>query len=175
MTNSFENFDLTNFWASLEDVSTYHVCPPLKNEDIDLLEQKLGYKLPSSYIELLKYQNGGVPKKCSFPTTEATFWGDHIVIRAILGVGHTGFPLSNSLFDSHSHYVGDADYPDIGIYFALCDGGHNMVCLDYRKNGRTGEPEVVHVDQEYEYKITFLANNFEEFIKGLVDDSVFYE
>ena len=32
---------------------------------------------------------------------------------------------------------------------------------------RNAEPKVVHVDQGSDYKITFLANNFEAFIKGL--------
>lgn len=48
-----------------------------------------------------------------------------------------------------------------------------MVCLDYRTCGPTGEPQVVHVDQEWEYKIVFVAENFEAFIRGLEDDSAF--
>lgn len=48
-----------------------------------------------------------------------------------------------------------------------------MIMLDYRKNGKTGEPEVVHVDQEFDYKITFLAKDFETFVRGLVHDSVY--
>ncbi len=31
------------------------------------------------------------------------------------------------------------------------------------------------VDQECDYKITFLSNNFEEFIKGLVNEEIFAE
>jgi hypothetical protein len=70
--------------------------------------------------------------------------------------------------------IAEWGYPDIGIYFGNCpSAGHDMICLDYRKNGKNGEPEVVHVDQEYDYKITFLAENFESFVKGLVDDSVY--
>lgn len=47
-----------------------------------------------------------------------------------------------------------------------------MICLDYSRNGKSGEPEVVYVDQDDDYKITFLAENFESFIKGLVGDDV---
>lgn len=43
-----------------------------------------------------------------------------------------------------------------------------MIFFDYRECGPQGEPKVVHVDQEMDYKITFLADNFEEFIRGLV-------
>lgn len=42
-----------------------------------------------------------------------------------------------------------------------------MIFLDYTKCGRDGEPSVVHVDQEDDYKITHLADSFEEFIRGL--------
>jgi hypothetical protein len=45
-----------------------------------------------------------------------------------------------------------------------------MVCLDYRECGSLGEPQVVHVDQEFDYKITFVAKDFEAFVRGLEDD-----
>jgi hypothetical protein len=65
-------------------------------------------------------------------------------------------------------------YPDIGIYVCDCpSAGHDMVYLDYRKNGKDGEPEVVHIDQELDYSITFLAENFESFIRGLIHESVY--
>jgi len=66
------------------------------------------------------------------------------------------------------------EYPDIGIYICDCpSAGHDMIALDYTESGKTGEPRVVHVDQESDYKVTILANNFEEFIKNLVSDSVY--
>jgi hypothetical protein len=48
-----------------------------------------------------------------------------------------------------------------------------MVMLDYRQCGKSGEPSVVHVDQESDYEVTPLAENFELFIRGLVNESVF--
>ena len=65
-------------------------------------------------------------------------------------------------------------YPEIGICVCNCpSAGHDMIMLDYRKSGNDGEPEVVHVDQERDYRITFLAKNFEEFTRGLVNESVY--
>jgi hypothetical protein len=63
-------------------------------------------------------------------------------------------------------------YPAIGIYFADClSAGHDMICMDYRENGRNGEPAIVHIDQESGFRITVLAPNFETFIEALSDES----
>ncbi len=68
------------------------------------------------------------------------------------------------------------DYPAIGVYFADCpSAGHDMLCLDYRECGPEGEPCVVHVDQEWDYKITFVAESFEAFIRGLEAAEAFEE
>lgn len=65
-------------------------------------------------------------------------------------------------------------YPAIGVYFGDCpSAGHDMICLDYRKCGPDGKPEVVHVDQEWDYKITYLAKDFEAFIRGLTSERNF--
>lgn len=48
-----------------------------------------------------------------------------------------------------------------------------MVFLDYRECGPQGKPKVVHIAQEFDYEVTFLANNFEEFIRGLMNEDDF--
>ena len=68
--------------------------------------------------------------------------------------------------------IAEWEYPAIGV--AICDcpsAGHDMIFLDYRACGSQGEPAVVHVDQENDYKITHLADSFEEFIRGLEHES----
>ena len=70
--------------------------------------------------------------------------------------------------------IDEWEYPDIGV--AICDcpsAGHDMIFLDYRECGRNGEPKVVHVDQEWDYRITVLADNFEEFIRKLTTEENF--
>jgi hypothetical protein len=65
-------------------------------------------------------------------------------------------------------------YPPIGVYFANCpSAGHDMLCLDYRDCGPQGEPTVVHVDQESDYKITSVAKHFASLIQGLEPDDAF--
>ena len=48
-----------------------------------------------------------------------------------------------------------------------------MLALDYRACGKHGEPTVVHVDQKLDFAITWVAENFEAFVTGLVDESVY--
>jgi len=48
-----------------------------------------------------------------------------------------------------------------------------MFCLDYRECGTSGEPSVVHVDQERDLAITVVAPTFKSFVRGLEDEAVF--
>lgn len=67
-------------------------------------------------------------------------------------------------------------YPDIGV--AICDcpsAGHEMIFLDYRECGPQGEPKVSYVDQEMDYQIIVLADNFEDFIKGLISEDGYWD
>lgn len=45
-----------------------------------------------------------------------------------------------------------------------------MLCLDYSMGGPNVEHRVVRVDQELYYRVTALAETFEDFILGLEPD-----
>ena len=42
--------------------------------------------------------------------------------------------------------------------------------LDYRASDNAGEPEVVHVDKGNNYKITWIAPDFDTFVRSLVNE-----
>lgn len=170
----FEGFDLTNFWNDSDYALKQYVSEPPTDELIASIEQELGYKLPASYIAMMKLHNGGVPVNTCFPTEEATSWAeDHIAITGIMGIGRDKhYSLCGEL--GSRFMIEEWGYPDIGVVICDCpSAGHDVVMLDYRNCGRDGEPEVIHVDQEGDYEITFLAENFEAFIRGLVHDDVY--
>ncbi|MNK35099.1 SMI1 / KNR4 family protein [compost metagenome] len=170
----FSDMSLSDFWEDSDYARKSYVSDPPTDELIASVEEELGYKLPASYIALMKQQNGGIPKNTCFPTEEATSWAeDHIAITSIMGIGRE---KSYSLCgDTGSQFmIEDWGYPDIGVVICDCpSAGHDVVMLDYRACGPDGEPEVIHVDQESDYEITFLADNFETFIKGLVSEEEF--
>lgn len=165
----FENFDFADFWNDdAENMDLIGETP--SDELIAEIEKELDYKLPASYIWLMKQHNGGLIKKTDFLVTISNSW-------KIVWV--TKFIKINSICDENQFMKDDWGYPDIGV--AICDtpsAGHEMIFLDYRECGRQGEPKVVHIDQELDYEITLLADNFEDFIRGLVDSEEleeFYE
>ncbi|MFG0215921.1 SMI1/KNR4 family protein [Brevibacillus porteri] len=167
----FSNMSLEDFWDDSEYAKKEYLSEPPTGELIASIEEELGYKLPASYLALMKQQNGGIPKNTCFPTEDPTSWAeDHIAITGILGIGREkSYSLCGDL--GSQFMIEDWGYPDIGVVICDCpSAGHDVVMLDYRACGRDGEPEVIHVDQESDYEITFLAENFEAFIRGLVSE-----
>lgn len=170
----YNDLDLTSFWDDSEYSLKEYVDQKPSDELIYSIEQELGYKLPASYIQLMKLHNGGIPKNTCFPTNGPTSWAtDHVAITGIFGIGRNKtYSLCGSL--GSKFMIDEWDYPQIGICICDCpSAGHDLIMLDYSKDGNSGEPEVVHVDQENDFKITFLAKNFETFIKGLVNSAVY--
>lgn len=169
----FDGFDFTNFWDTASYAEEYESAFP-SDELIESIERELGYKLPASYIWLMKQHNGGIPVNACYPTNVPTSWAeDHVAIAGIFGIGREKtYSLCGSL--GSQFMIDEWEYPAIGV--AICDcpsAGHDMIFLDYRECGAAGEPKVVHIDQEEDYKITPLADNFEEFIRGLVSEQSF--
>lgn len=174
MTTVFGNFSISDFWDNSEYALKKYVGERLTDELIASIEKELGYRLPSAYIQMMKYQNGGIPKFSNHRTKEATSWAeDHIAITGIYGINRSK-PSSLGGELGSQFWINEWEYPAIGIYFCDCpSAGHDMLCLDYRRCGKNGEPQVVHVDQEFDYKITFVAGSFEEFIRGLKSNETF--
>lgn len=174
MNKVFADFDVEQFWEPSEYALKEYVGAPLTDKTITATERKLGYKLPAAYVELMRFQNGGIPRRTSHRTKERTSWAEgHIAITGIYSIGsQKRYSLCGEI--GSRFWIEKWGYPDIGIYFADCpSAGHDMLCLDYRACGPSGEPQVVHIDQEWDYSIVFVAENFEAFIRGLEDDSSF--
>jgi len=168
------DFDPSTFWEDSAYAAKAYTEPPPSDELIARVEADLGYRLPAFYVALMRVRNGGIPRNTRFPTTEATSWADdHIAITGIAGIGYDKeYSLCGGL--GSQFMLDEWGYPAIGVVVGDCpSAGHDLVMLDYRACGPTGEPAVVHVDQEADYAITPLAPNFESFVRGLVSEEAF--
>ncbi len=170
----FSDFDLEQFWEPSDYALREYVGDPLTETMVADVERELGYRLPASYVELMRVQNGGIPRRRCHRTAEATTWAkDHIALQGFYSIGRD--KRCSLCGEGGSRFWStDWGYPEIGIYFADCpSAGHDMLCLDYRACGPTGEPAVVHVDQEWDYRILKIADTFEALIRGLEPASAF--
>lgn len=163
----FKEESLKGLWMETSANDYIDVYPT--SQRVVEIERELGYKLPESYIYLMRHtQNGGYVHRDSIATKQSTSWAeDCAAITGIMGIGSHASNSLNGHFNT-DFWVSEWGYPPIGLAIADCpSAGHDMVFLDYRKCGKQGEPEVVHIDQEAGYKITWLAKDFESFIDGL--------
>lgn len=169
-----DDIDWTEFWEESDYAEREYREAPLTAHGLQAVEDELGYKLPAAYVALAQRVNGGTPKRTNHRTSERTSWAiDHVAITGIFGIGSKK-PCSLCGSRGSKFWMEEWGYPQIGVYFADCpSGGHDMICLDYRECGPDGEPSVVHVDQEFDFKITFLADSFEAFIRGLEGGEAF--
>ncbi|PYE48851.1 SMI1/KNR4 family protein [Paenibacillus barcinonensis] len=155
------------FWNDSELALEQYVSEPPSDGLIESVEEQLVFRLPASYIEMMKEHNGGIPYNRFFPVTnEASGEAGYIEIEGILGIGRE---KRHSLCgEEGSWIVIERDrYPEIGVIIAKAPAEAGVVMLDYRSSGNDGEPEVVYVDKA-ERHVTLLAPNFETFIQGLM-------
>ncbi len=135
---------------------------PVTDEMVQDAERRLGVKLPASYIEILKAQNGGYLRYDSYPTTVGTSWADdHVGVDRIMGIGPG---QAGDMLDSPD-LIQEWGMPQ-GIVL-LSGDGHTWVALDYRACGPTGEPSVTWFDNELEEEVP-LAPDLQTFLDGLV-------
>ena len=161
--SNLKDFDWTGFWNDVDYAFESYIGKPVTDKDIKDAEAELGYTLPAAYIELLNNHNGGVLNKNCFINSD----GECVYLTGIYGIDRD---KKNSIFGEFGNqfWISKWEYPPIGIVVAdTISGGHDMVFLDYRECGPTGEPKVVRVDQEGDYSITLLADSFGDFIKQL--------
>lgn len=159
--------DMSSFFEGAPDDPTdlAILCPPLTEEAVRSAEERLGHRLPASYLALLRVRNGGYLARSRFPTKQATSWADdHVSFDQVMGVGGP----EGIDGDTGSRYlIEEWNYPDVGV--VISSDGHTAFLLDYRKCGATGEPGVIWVDMEAGDKpsIVELAPSFESFLAQL--------
>lgn len=155
--------DLNRFWDS-----NYYNHPPLTTKMVEAAEKELGVKLPRKLIALLQIQNGGYTKGFVFPMTVKTTWAeDHVPLSELFGI-----VLDNTIETAQNMMETQYMTKEWGLpekQVLLSGDGHWWITLDYREGII---PVVKWIDVECNEEAT-IANSFEEFIAGLVDEGTF--
>jgi hypothetical protein len=149
---------ITDFWDS-----NYYDNPPLTDKMIQQAENELGVKLPDSFLDLLKIQNGGYTKGFSFPMTIKTTWADnHVPLTEMFGIVLDKNSDSIHNIMQSGYMTQEWGLPDKQIL--LTGDGHWWITLDYRKGD---SPSIRWIDCECGEDI-HIADSFDDFINGLV-------
>ena len=147
------------------DLPPWHeyVGPELTDDLVRAAEQALGCKLPTSYLQLLRAQNGGLPRRRCVAVDQG-----YVEITGLYGVG--GWYGIDNPERGSKYMIREWGYPETAVVIAPTpSGGHDAVMLDYSKGGSQGEPRVIHVETEGgEPDVTVLAPDFASFVEALV-------
>jgi len=150
--------DIIFFWDN-----NYYNNPKLNIEEIIFAEKSLKVKLPILFIELLKIQNGGYTRGFTFPMIEETSWSkNHVPLNELFGiVKNKNLKSAHNILDSE-YLINEWDLPQSQVL--ISGDGHYFITLDYRISEI---PNISWIDVDSNEDI-IIANNFEEFINGLV-------
>lgn len=156
-----------NFWENNGEAQ------PASEDDILEAERRLGVKLPGSFVELLKTNNGGTPANEIYTPgdplsiDEDDIWPLEQVypledIEDLKSLGESGWAPNDSFED------GIENPRRLFVFSNLSD---RFWCLDYRNCERDEEPRVqfVYADHFGKPRVVLLADCFETFLHGLHD------
>ena len=169
--NTFSLPEPSQFWDDDRLALEEYVDEAPSDTLIASVETELGYRLPETYLALMKQHNGGIPYATCYPLPNPQEGEqEYVEITGFLSIGRKK-PNSlcgtagNKLFKEGWHY------PDYGVYICDCpSAGFDLILLDYRQCGPDGEPSVAYVDMEKRQVIT-LAPDFATFLQGLVEET----
>lgn len=124
-----------------------YVQPGLTDDVVSKAEKHIGFKLPKSYLEILKIQNGGYIR----------FSLKDIPHSQIYGIGP--YYPSVTDFEWLSEYD-HASFDTKGL-FPFDGDGHWNLCLDYRTN--TLDPQITYIDLESDME-KLIATSFNNYL-----------
>ena len=154
-------------WTS-PDYETY-TGPDLNNEMIARAEALLQVKLPQSYLDALRVQNGGYINYAAYPSPVPDSFGEEILTDYLLGIDGPTSILNTPEWRK--------EWKLPAQLVPLCGDGYWWIALDYRPDGPAAEPRVTYLhnqaaveeDQaDVDWQEYPLAPNFSAFLDGLI-------
>ena len=145
---------MKNIW---QENNEFEELPALTDKMVKQAEKQLKVKLPKTYIQLLKQQNGGYILFNAYPTTAPTSWAeDHVQVDHLLGIDKGQGILQSE------YLIKEWGLPKDLVL--LSGDGHAWIAFDYRNSEEN--PPIIYVDPDAE-KVIELAPDFDAFLDGL--------
>ncbi|MGZ3420782.1 MAG: SMI1/KNR4 family protein [Polyangiales bacterium] len=119
-----------------------YLQPPLGDAELAAAEKELGVRLPASYVELLREQNGGHLRMTNHPS-------GHAPVSCISGIVPNYPSILGRDWDDVKEEMaeaGETKPKDIDGLIPFCGDGHYFYCFDYRAHG--AEQRVTYIDVE---------------------------
>ena len=162
------DMDFSDFWHDIKESERRYECTKPDMRLIRSVEEELGFKLPESFIELMKMHNGGMLNRCWYPIRfPAETYCDYIQITHFLGIGREAPYSLCGRFGSAFLLEGRDGLTGAGVAFANCiSPSRGLLLLDYRNSKEGGEPCVTFVNSQTGEE-SVVATNFEIFIRSL--------
>lgn len=156
----FEGIDLNRLFDRDSALRISNLSNDVSDELISRAEATMGYRIPESYRELLRFSNGG-----SVNGELEECW-----LTEIYGIAADPDNF-NGLEAMYDNWRNNWQYPDIGIPFGETgSAGHDMYYMDWRVTDENDEPRIVRIDNEMDNEIYFVADNLPEFIKMILSE-----
>ena len=135
--------------------------PKLTAALLKKMEKQHDIKFPSALVSLLKIQNGGDVEEPDFRLGRRDY-----EVEMIWPIRENGIEPMVPEFSEHLELAEHGRLAKPELIFPIYGDGHFFYALDYRKSGRTKEPQVVYLDIEYRITCKTIANSFDEFLAG---------
>lgn len=161
LENKVNEFKLKPIWWYDEKIVNSEKLENIVTIDlIEYAEKKLGYKFPTSYLELLNEQNGGrlIKRYYYLPEYHNTIVFE---VDSIFGIGKDD--VKGIVKENYCNvvYINKKNV----IIFGKGEG-HIYYLFDYSDLTSDNEPKVIYYDEEKEMEIE-IATNFKQFINNL--------
>ena len=85
MTKIFGDFDASTLWKSNEYSVEEYEGQSLTDAKLNSVQAELRYKLPATYIDLIRIQNGGMPKSTAYKTEVLEPQTKDVIIAEFMG------------------------------------------------------------------------------------------
>lgn len=148
---------------NIQEIEWFDQNPGLNLDDLKILTS-VPFAFPKQFLGLLQISNGG--------SIDYSFNYYDVQLKELISsdIGSVfAFNSGRDCINLEDEYNCPPEFFPKNLVAFAENGGGDMVCFDYRTDSKTDNPPIVYWrhDADIGKDVSFVANNFEEFIKML--------